>query len=410
MKNIPVTKPYFTDEINYINEVLQSGWVAQGQRVAEFEKLVASHEDCKYGIATSSCTTALHLLFVSLGIGKSDDVLVPSFTFIATPNSVQYTSATPVFVDNLPDTTFSVDPDAILDCIENKYSRKADGTLTNKSTGNCLKGIIAVHLFGLCANMERIKQIAEKYQLWVVEDSACALGARINSKPQGGFGVASCLSFHPRKSITTGEGGMILTSDLEMAEKLRSLRSHGASISETQRHHNKGYLLPEFNSLGFNFRLTDIQAAVGISQMNKIDWLLEEKRKKALRYNELISSEIPWLIKPIEPIGYVHTYQSYVCMLNTEALGLSSLSKANQFRNTIMEGLELSGVATRQGTHAAHTLGFYRSKYGIREEDYPNANRADKLSIALPLYPQMSAEDIEYVVLKLKEEYSKQKG
>ena len=217
-----------------------------------------------------------------------------------------------------------------------------------------------VHQFGLCADMIQINDIAHQYNLRVIEDAACALGAKMNGTNQGGFGNVSCVSFHPRKCITTGEGGMIFTNDEEQYIKLKELRSHGAKVSEVKRAaDNKGYLLPDYSELGYNYRLSDIQSAIGLAQIEKLDYILEKRRNLAKRYNELLKG-FEWIKCPIEPDGYYHTYQSYVCLL-TNNKDLNILD--NEFRNRIMNQLANNGVQTRQGTHAVHRLAYYQKKY-----------------------------------------------
>ncbi|MDF2652978.1 MAG: hypothetical protein K0Q73_8783 [Paenibacillus sp.] len=397
MKKIPVMIPYFSqDEKDAVNEVLDSGWVAQGPKVAEFEKAVAAHEGVRHGIATTSCTTALHLALMVLGVQSDMDVIAPSFTFVATVNSIKMTGAEPVLIDIRKD-TYNMDTEYLLKVIENKYAAK-EGALYNLETGNRLWGIVAVHQFGLCADMHRINEIAAKFNLQVLEDAACAVGAKIGDIHEGGFGNVSCLSFHPRKSITTGEGGMILTNDDALAEKMRTLRSHGASVSAEQRHSGKGFLLPEFNEVGYNYRMNDIQAAVGLAQTKKLDWLLDERNRRASRYTDLITSKLPFLIPPAVPESYYHSYQSYVCMLDPNKLGFDHIEACGAFRNELLEILEEDGVSTRQGTHAVHMLGYYRTHDGYAPENLPNAYACDRLSITLPLYVQMSDQDQEDVI------------
>jgi len=399
-KDIPVIIPY-TDhrETEEISKVVASGWVAQGPKVAEFEKAVAVHEGIAHGIATTSCTTALHLLLHTLGIKEKQDVLVPSFTFVASANSIAHTGATPCFVDILPE-TFCIDPQSVIRCINDNYD-VTDNKLINKDNGNILTAIMVVHQFGLCADMSALSAIALKHGLKIIEDSACALGAKINEKHQGTFGYPSCLSFHPRKSITTGEGGMILTDDSNLAESLRSLRSHGASASEIARHNNHGFLLPSFDSIGYNYRMTDIQAAMGIAQMEKLDFIIDTRRKKAKRYNELLT-DVEWLTTPSQPNGYFHTYQSYVCLLKFEGL---STHEGGLKRDTLLAKLAEKGIATRQGTHASHTLECYQKLYGIDAEKIPNSFYCDKLSVTLPLYVQMTDSEQDYVIEQIKEVY-----
>ncbi len=377
MKKIPVTKPYFSEEEKRITlEVLDSGWVAQGPRAAAFEKNVAEHEGVAEGVATTSCTTALHLAMSAQGMGAGMDVIVPAFTFVATENAVLSTGAIPVLVDICKD-TFNVNVNKLLEVVEQKYYKK-DRVLINN--------------------------------LHIIEDAACALGSKIGEVHQGGFGNPSCISFHPRKSITTGEGGMILTDNVELAKGLRELRSHGCTISADERDKGKGFLLPEFEKAGYNYRMTDLQAAIGQAQMKKLDYIIAEKRKKVALYNEMIQSRIPELITPVEPEGFFHTYQSYVCMLDKNRLKGKSIEDCSIYRNYIMQELEDRGIATRQGTHAVHTLGYYRKRFGYMPNMFPDAYECDRLSIALPLYVDLTVEEQEYVIENIGEVLSNGNG
>ncbi len=409
MKKIPVTKPYFSEEEKRITlEVLDSGWVAQGPRAAAFEKNVAEHEGVAEGVATTSCTTALHLAMSAQGMGAGMDVIVPAFTFVATENAVLSTGAIPVLVDICKD-TFNVNVNKLLEVVEQKYYKK-DRVLINKETGNALWGIVPVHEFGLCCDIYKINSIAQEYNFHIIEDAACALGSKIGEVHQGGFGNPSCISFHPRKSITTGEGGMILTDNVELAKGLRELRSHGCTISADERDKGKGFLLPEFEKAGYNYRMTDLQAAIGQAQMKKLDYIIAEKRKKVALYNEMIQSRIPELITPVEPEGFFHTYQSYVCMLDKNRLKGKSIEDCGIYRNYIMQELEDRGIATRQGTHAVHTLGYYRKRFGYMPNMFPDAYECDRLSIALPLYVDLTVEEQEYVIENIGEVLSNGNG
>lgn len=397
MKKIPVIIPFFTqEEKDAVSDVLDSGWVAQGPKVAEFERAIAAHEGVRHGIATTSATTALHLALVVLGVRGGMDVIAPSFTFVATANAIKMTGADPVLADVHTD-TYNLNPVSVRSLIENRYLSK-EGKLYNKATGNLLWGIVAVHQFGLCADMKQINELAQEYGLQVLEDAACAVGAKIGDVHEGGFGNVSCLSFHPRKSITTGEGGMVLTNDDELAAKMKALRSHGASVSAEQRHAGKGFLLPEFNEVGYNYRMNDIQAAIGLVQAKKLDWMLAERNRRASIYDRLLSVQAPYLIPPKVPTDYYHSYQSYVCMLDPAKLGFDSIEACSDFRNELLTILEERGISTRQGTHAVHMLGYYRNEYGYEPEDLPGAYACDKLSITLPLYVQMTDEDQAEVV------------
>ncbi len=397
MKRYPVTKPYFTQkEKELIADSLDSGWVAQGPKVTEFEKIIARHEGIAEGVATTSCTTALHLSMAAQGLTAGMDAIVPAFTFVATANSVTVTGATPVLAD-IHRETFNINVDALKDIVETKYKQK-DGKLFNKETGNELWGFVPVHEFGLCCDIIKINELAEEYKLKIIEDAACALGAKIGNIHQGAFGNTSCVSFHPRKSITTGEGGMILTDDVVLAKRMRELRTHGSTVSADARDKRGGFLLPEFNEAGYNYRMTDVQGAMGIAQAEKLDFVIEQKRRSVGVYNQLISEKLPELIPPLEPDGFFHTYQSYVCMLDEKKFGFDSVKEGGKYRNRLLQKLEDVGIATRQGTHAVHMLGYYRNKFGYTPEDYVNAYACDHLSITLPLYVGMTEEDQEYIV------------
>lgn len=408
MNKIPVTIPYFTEEeAEAAKEVLASGWVAQGPKGVEFEKAIAGHEGVKEGVATTSCTSALHLAMAASGMKQGMDVFVPAFTFVATANAVVETGATPVFIDILRE-TFNIDVKAVKERIASDYEQKND-KFYNKQNGNELWGIVPVHEFGLCCEIEELNAIAKTYGLKIIEDAACALGAKIGQTHEGAFGNPSCISFHPRKSITTGEGGMVLTDDEALAVRMRELRSHGNSISAAARHEGKGFLLPEFNEAGYNYRMTDIQAAIGLAQTKKLDYIIEEKRKRAKRYDRLLTEKVPEFIVPAEPEGYFHTYQSYVCMLDDKRLGCEDVAAGGKFRNELLQVLEERGIATRQGTHAVHMLGYYKNRFGYQPEDYPNAYACDHLSITLPLYVQMSDEDQIRVVEEIRRVFDEKK-
>ena len=364
--------------------------------MAEFEKQIAAHEGIREGVATTSCTTALHLAMVAQGLGAGMDAIAPAFTFVATENAIVAAGATPVMTD-IHRETFNIDVEKTREIVETRYAKK-DGKLVNRETGNTLWGIVPVHEFGLCCEIDGINAIAKEYGLTVIEDAACALGAKIGERHEGGFGNTSCVSFHPRKSITTGEGGMVMTDDSALAKRMRELRTHGSTVSADARDKGKGFLLPEFPEAGFNYRMTDINAAVGLAQIKKLDYIIEEKRKRAALYNEIIRAKMPELITPVEPEGWFHTYQSYVCMLDYEKLGKKSIAEGGALRNELLQRLEDQGIATRQGTHAVHMLGYYKKRFGYQPEDFVNAYACDHLSITLPLYIGITDEDQEYVI------------
>jgi dTDP-4-amino-4,6-dideoxygalactose transaminase len=254
------------------------------------------------------------------------------------------------------------------------------------------KAIIPVHLFGLCADMDAIKAIAPGIPL--VEDGACAAGAAYKGKPAGGLGDIGCFSFHPRKSVTTGEGGMLTTNSDELAEKLNMLRNHGASISEEQRHKGpRPYILPDFNLVGYNYRMTDLQGAVGVVQLKKLDSFINERQQWAGYYSTELSN-IPWLRTPLVEKQYHHGWQSYVLYIDEQ--------KAPLKRNQLMEHLQNIGISTRPGTHAVHMLGYYATTYKIKPQDFPGAYAANEYSMSIPLHNKMVEEDYKYIVKALK--------
>jgi perosamine synthetase len=374
-RNIPISLPVTgEEEWQATREPLINGWLTSGPKVREFEQLFAERHQVKHALAVTSATTALHLALVALEVGPEDEVIVPAFTWVSTANVVLYCGANVIFADVDP-VTFNIDPEDLKKRITSKT-----------------KAIITVHLFGLCANMDAIKAIAGNIPL--VEDGACAAGAAYKGTPAGALGTIGCFSFHPRKSVTTGEGGMITTNDDRLAEVMSMLRNHGASISEEQRHHGpRPYILPDFNMLGYNYRMTDLQGAVGVVQIKKLDTFIDEREKWAAWYSEQLK-DIPWLRTPQFGTEYKHGWQSFVTFVDE--------SKAPCSRNEIMEKLQEQGISTRPGTHAVHMLDYYAKKYNIQPEDYPGAQAANNFSMAIPLHNRMVAEDYHYVVAVLK--------
>jgi dTDP-4-amino-4,6-dideoxygalactose transaminase len=382
---IPITKPFFDEEeLRAAQLPLESGWVVQGKFVSEFENKFSTFTGARFSIATTSCSTAMHVAVTALGLKPGDEVIVPAFTWVSTANVVEYMQAKAVFCD-IDLRTFNIDPGQI------------EPLITPKTVG-----IIPVHLFGLCADMEPILEIAKKHKLWLVEDAACGFGASYLGRHAGTFGEIGCFSFHPRKSITTGEGGMIITDQPELDRLSRIYRDHGASRTDFDREFMKSaFLLADFNHLGYNYRMTDIQGAIGCAQMKKAEWILAERSQRARRYDETLT-KVEWLEMPLTPDGYVHGYQAYVCLFRPEEPNLDNVKRLNQQRNELMTQLETKGIATRQGTHAPVIQGYYAEKYGLRAEQFPNAYLADRLSLTLPLYVQMTKVEQDLVISELK--------
>ena len=372
---IPISLPVTGDEEwQAIKEPLMSGWLTAGPKVRDFEKDFAERHKVKHAIAVTSATTALHLSLVVLDIKEGDEVIVPAFTWVSTANAVLYQGAKVIFCDIDP-STFNLDP------------KKLKEKITSKT-----KAIMVVHLFGLCAPMDEIKDISKEIPL--IEDCACAAGSAYKETPAGGLGLMGCFSFHPRKSITTGEGGMITTNDDDLGHKLQVLRNHGASISEEERHNGpKPFILPDFNVLGYNYRMTDLQGAIGQVQLKKLDYFTEERNKWASLYKSELA-EITWLTLPKDSIADKHSWQSFVILVDER--------KSSIRRNQIMEKLQQEGISTRPGTHAVHMLKFYSEKYKIKSNDFPGAKTANDKSISLPIHNRMTINDIKYICKALK--------
>jgi dTDP-4-amino-4,6-dideoxygalactose transaminase len=388
---IPITKAVFDEsDLEMIQEPLKSGWVVQGKFVKEFEDRFAAMTKSQHAVATSSCTTALHIAVAALGIKPGDEVLVPAFTWIATANCVEDMGARPVFVD-IDLKTFNIDVGQI------------ERHITPRT-----RAIIPVHLFGLSADMAPIMEIARKHNLFVIEDAACSFDSWYRGQHTGTFGDFGAFSFHPRKAITTGEGGMITTQRDDLATLSRTLRDHGASRSDLDRHHQQySFLLAEYHHLGYNFRMTDIQGALGVSQMKKADRIMASRREGATRYDELLK-DFGWLDLPYKHEDYVHGYQSYVCLFRPEKPDLAHCERLFDCRNAIMASMESEGIITRQGTHAPPHLHYYAEKYRIAPADYPNAYMAERLSLTLPLFAGMTSEESEQVVSALDDQFQRQ--
>jgi len=372
---IQISQPDTGDEEwHALREPLATGWLTQGPKVAAFEKAFAARHQVQHALATTSCTTALHLILAAMEIGPGDEVIVPAFTWVATANVVLYCGATPVFVD-VDRSTFNIDASQVA------------ARVTPRT-----RAIIAVHLFGLCADVDAIAAAAPGIP--IIEDAACAAGSSYKGRSAGTLGLAAAFSFHPRKSVTTGEGGMVTTNDDHLADVANVLRNHGASISEEQRHHGaRPYLLADFNLLGFNYRMTDLQGAVGTIQLAKLDRYIDERQTWADYYTRELAG-IPWLRVPQVPRAYRHGWQSYVCLVDPE--------RAPSTRNEMMDSLLAQGVSTRPGTHAVHMLGYYQKRFGFIPDDFPVARDCDHQTVALPLHNRMTADDFSHVASTLR--------
>jgi dTDP-4-amino-4,6-dideoxygalactose transaminase len=350
---IPIAKPYLGEaELAALAGPVRDGWLVQGPRVAEFERRFAAVVGAEHAVATTSCTTALHVAVAALRAGPGDEVVVPAFTWVATANAVAYTGATPVLCDIALD-TYNLDPDALA------------AAITPRTVG-----IVPVHLFGRLAEPATLARAG----LWIVEDAACAFGARRAGVHAGRWGAAGCFSFHPRKSITTGEGGMLVTGDAELAGLARALRDHGGTRPDHARHaSDRPWVMGEYAELGFNYRMTDLQGALGCAQLDRADWLLAERARLAGAYTDALA-ELAWLRTPKVPAGETHGWQSYVCLYTGED------------REGLMRRLQAGGVSTRAGTLALHQTALYRQP----DAAFPAAAEAARRTLALPLYPGLT--------------------
>jgi len=367
---IPIIKPYLGEkEERAVIEVLRSGWLVQGRKVQEFETLFAQLQGAKYAFAVNSATSGLHLALIAVGIKEGDEVIVPAFSFPATANVVLMVKAKPVFVD-IDLSTYNIDVNRIEPVI-------------NSNT----RAIIPVHLFGLPADMDPIMELAHKYGLKVIEDAACAHMSEYKGYKVGTVGDVGVFSFHPRKPITTGEGGIVTTNDPKIAEDIKIRRNHGETISDIEREY-RPLLYPDFDRLGFNYRMTDIQAAIGVEQLKKLPWIVNKRRELANRYTERLM-EHPFLVPPVEPPNYFHNYQSYVVLIKPD-------SPYSQDEVTLK--LQERGIMVRKGTYSLPHVKLYRSLYGFTEKDFPNSFYAEHHTLTLPLYPTMTTEEQEYVI------------
>ena len=366
---IPFAKPFVDDrEVGAVQAVIRSGWIMQGPKVAEFERIFADYCGTAEAVAVTSCTAALHLALLTTGVGPGDEVICPSLSFIATANAIRHTGATPVFADVDP-RTHNLDPEA------------AEKAITPRT-----KVIMVVHQLGLPADIDRFLALGRRYGVQILEDAACALGSRYKGKPIGGHSGTACFSFHPRKVITTGEGGMVTTNDRDRAARLRILRQHGMDASVAERDRAGRVRIEKYLCLGYNYRMTDIQAAIGIEQMKKLDEMLKRRRELAAGYARALERH-PWL-RPLHVPDYVEpNFQSYAVQLS---------EKAPFGRNEFMQKLLDAGIASRRGVMLAHSEPAYAEH--TLANPLPSSEKASANSLLLPLYPQMSFAELEEVI------------
>jgi perosamine synthetase len=363
-KFIPLTRPHFgAEELKEVQRVLDSGWVSQGPKVREFEARVAEYLSVEHAVSVVNCTAALHLSLLAIGVKPGDEVLVADYTFPATGHSVLYCGAKPVFVD-VDSRTFNIDP-----------------KLIHKEITSRTKAIIPVHTFGQPAEMNAIMEIAEANDLKVIEDAACAFGASYRGRYAGTIGHIGCFSFHARKGITTGEGGMVVTSDKRVAEKIRRLSTFGTT-SAWEREGE--VVIPEFIELGYNYKMSDITAATGVAQLKKLDKIIVRKRRLAEYWDRKLKP-LEWIQPPYRDKNAFHIYQSYVSLVDKMI-----------DRNQLMQWLLEQRIQTQIGTYASHIQPIYNS-----EQKCPSSLDIFHRSLALPMYYALTENAIDFVVTNL---------
>jgi dTDP-4-amino-4,6-dideoxygalactose transaminase len=368
---IPVMKPWLGDEeAAAVVETIKYGWVAQGPRVAEFERGFAEHVMAKHGVAVSSCTAGLHLALHVLDLKPTDKVVVPSFSFIATANAVRYVGATPVFAD----------------------VERATGNLSAKTIEQVLtddvRAVILVHQGGVPADVDEVRAACASQGVVVVEDAACAAGSTYRGRPVGAGAPIAAWSFHPRKLLTTGEGGMLTVQDEELARRLRRLREHGMNVSAADRHASGLAVQEQYLETGFNYRMTDVQAALGIVQLSRLDALVQRRRELAARYR-LLLADIPGLSMVEDPAYGETNYQScWVALPDDFPVG----------RDELLADLAEHGIGARRGIMAAHREPAYAAHAG---DDLPVTDWMTQNTLILPLFHQMTEAEQDQVIERL---------
>lgn len=367
---VPLMKPWIEeDEWHALKEVLLSGWVSQGPKVQEFENSICNFVGAKYGVAMNACTSAMHIALKIAGTNYGDDVIVPNTTCMANVNAIKMAGANPIFVD-IDRRTFNLNPELIIDSITPKT-----------------KAVMNIDQIGLPNDLDRLNEICQTKGIALLDDAATALGAKYKGTYLGGHGYMTTFSFHPRKMITTGEGGMLMTSDASIAENARILRATGASVSDLDRHKAKGLILQKYYESGYNYRLTDIQAAIGIVQMKKLRSMIEERTNQAEIYNNAFA-QIDSLIIPFVPEYATPAWSSY-------CLTISPQSKLSV--EEIISKMSGMNISVRYGIQPLHWEPYFE---GLKLDDsqFPESVFVAKHTFFIPIFPGMTLDQQQYVI------------
>jgi dTDP-4-amino-4,6-dideoxygalactose transaminase len=366
---VPVAKPFYDErEVDAVAPVIRSGWVSQGPKVVEFERRLAEWIGVDHAVATNSCTSAMQIALHLSGVGPEDQVICPSFTCMATANAILQVGARPMFVDIDP-CTFNMDPASVA------------ATVTSRT-----RAIMVVHQIGLPADLDAMTVIARRADLRIIEDAGCALGAAYKGRRIGSRGDPACFSLHPRKTITTGEGGVLTTNDAGFAERARAYRSHGASVSALERHQAGGLLYGNYSDVGHNFRFTDIQAAIGLVQMDKLDDILNRKTRVAEHYTAALA-QLPHALAPVVPEQYRHAWQSYLVTLTPDCpVG----------RDEVIRRMADHDVSCLRGIAPLHHEPVFAATDGALR--LPHSDDAYRDTVFLPIFAAMTPADLEHVV------------
>lgn len=379
---IPITRPWIEkEEAEAASRVILSGWITQGPEVAAFEQEFAGSVGAPYACAVANCTAALHLALLAAGVSPGDEVVTVSHSFIATANSIRYCGGIPVFVDVSP-RTFNMEADRV------------EAAITAST-----RAILCVHQMGMPCDLARLAGIAKRHSLPLIEDAACAIGSEIRwngaweriGRPHGDV---ACFSFHPRKIISTGDGGMITTRHKTWDANFRLWRQHGMSVSDSVRHASNRVIFETYPELGFNYRMTDIQAAVGRQQLKRLDRIAARRRELAAKYHRLLG-DTPGLTLPLEPEWARSNWQSY-------CVGLPAECSQEDVMQTLLE----HGIATRRGIMCAHRESAYSAQPWRSSSSLSYSEEAQNRSVLLPLFPQLEEEEQEYIASSLRKAVS----